>query len=334
MTTDMIDGPAPKHVDVFKTLSSGQFNDIALELFHYQYKKNAIYRKFVDCLGVAPDSIKSLEKIPFLPVGFFRDQVVLCGKVEDTDIIFRSSGTTGTVPSHHYVKELSLYEESFSRGFRYFYGPPEDFYFLALLPSYLEHSHSSLIFMMDSFIRKSGKESGFYLHDYDSLVGTLNKLKGRKKKIILWGVSFALMELAENFKLHIPEVIVMETGGMKGRRKEITRDELHQELCARFDVQSIHSEYGMTELLSQSYSAGAGRFITPPWMKVLIRDVNDPLSLIGTGKTGGINVIDLANIHSCAFIATQDLGKIHSDNSFEVLGRFDDSDVRGCSLLF
>jgi hypothetical protein len=309
------------------------FNALALELFNYQYKKNAIYRRFTDYLGVVPAKVSSPEQIPFLPIEFFRTHKVISGDEAPGCILFESSGTSGLNPSRHYVNDPSLYQESYTRGFRHFYGAPSEYHFLALLPSYLERSGSSLIYMIDHFMRLSGPGGGFYLDDHAALTKALQELRKGDRKIIIWGVSFALLDLVEKHTLEIPEVLIMETGGMKGRRKELTRAELHQLLCDGFSVSSIHSEYGMTELLSQAYSAGDGRFHAPPWMKVMIREVNDPLAFAQPGKTGGINIIDLANINSCCFIATQDLGRMHADGSFEVLGRFDSSDVRGCNLM-
>jgi phenylacetate-coenzyme A ligase PaaK-like adenylate-forming protein len=258
---------------------------------------------------------------------------VIC-KGNDNNIVFSSSGTTGNQNSRHYVKDISLYEESFFRSFEMFFGKPDDYIILALLPSYLEREGSSLIYMVDHLMQKSDHpENGFYLHEYEELSGKLQILKNQGKKVILIGVSFALLDMAERHPLDFPDLVIIETGGMKGRRQELVREELHNRLKKAFSVDRICSEYGMTELLSQAYSMGEGLFMTPPWMKILIRDTNDPFTLIADGRTGGINVIDLANIHSCSFIATQDLGKMNKDGRFEVLGRFDNSDVRGCNLM-
>jgi phenylacetate-coenzyme A ligase PaaK-like adenylate-forming protein len=249
-------------------------------------------------------------------------------------VIFDSSGTTGSVPSRHFVAEVSLYEESFMRGFQHFYGKPDDYVFLALLPSYLERGNSSLVYMADKFIRLSRKEeSGFFLNEFERLHSLVLSLKERGQRTILLGVTFALLDFAEAFSLDFPELIVMETGGMKGRREELTRTEVHSRLCNSFGVKKIHSEYGMTELLSQAYSKGHGIFQTPSWMKILLRDVYDPLQLQKRNKNGAINVIDLANLYSCSFIATNDLGKMNEDGSFEITGRMDNAEIRGCNLM-
>jgi hypothetical protein len=272
-------------------------------------------------------------QIPFLPISFFKTHKIIENQAF-ADVIFSSSGTTGIDNSQHFVQNVKLYEESYLKGFEQYYGDINDYCILALLPNYLERQGSSLIYMVEDLIKKSNHpESGFYLYEHGQLEEKLNRLKANKQKTILIGVTYALLDFVENFPINFPELVVMETGGMKGRRKEMIREELHQTLCEGFGVSEIHSEYGMTELLSQAYSKGNGIFETLPWMKVLIRDTNDPLTFLSNGKTGGINVIDLANINSCSFIATQDLGKIHTDNTFEVLGRFDNSDIRGCNLM-
>ncbi len=319
--------------NIFSIKSETDFAALALEIFHFQYKRNEVYHKFVKELGVDTAAIKNYQEIPFLPIEFFKTHKVVCGNFEP-EAVFQSSGTTGMVTSQHFVKDTRLYEQSLVRGFKLFFGNPEDFIFLALLPSYLERTGSSLVHMADLLIYLSRDEdSGFYLHDYDKLAAILAKLKKQQKKVILLGVTYALLDLAEQFPLDFPELILMETGGMKGKRREMVREELHSELRNAFGVKDIYSEYGMTELLSQAYSKGLGIFSVPPWMKILIRDINDPLSLVPVGKSGGINVIDLSNIHSCSFIATQDLGKLHTTSDFEVLGRFDNSDIRGCNLM-
>jgi len=318
---------------IFSIKSETDFAALAMEIFHFQYNENKVYHKFVEELGADTTILKDYREIPFLPIEFFKTHKVVCGDFEP-EAVFQSSGTTGMAVSHHFVKNIRLYEQSLIRGFELFFSRPEEYVFLALLPSYLERSGSSLVHMADMLIRLSKNEdSGFYLHDYHKLAEVLTKLKKQPKKVILLGVTYALLDLAEQFPLYFPELILMETGGMKGKRREMVREELHLLLQNTFGVKNIYSEYGMTELLSQAYSKGRGIFSTPPWMKVLIRDVNDPLSLVSVGKSGGINVIDLANIHNCSFIATQDLGKLHSLSDFEVLGRFDSSDVRGCNLL-
>lgn len=326
-------GTAAIEKKIFNIKSETDFTALALEIFHFQYGKNKVYHEFVETLGVDIASINDYGDIPFLPIEFFKTHKVVCGDFEP-EADFQSSGTTGMMTSHHFVKKLKLYEQSLVRGFELFFGNPQAYVILALLPSYLERSGSSLVHMADLLIRLSRDEnSGFYLHNYNKLAAILAKLKKQKKKVILLGVTYALLDLAEQFPMDFPELILMETGGMKGKRREMVREELHSLLRNAFGVKNIYSEYGMTELLSQAYSKGRGIFSTPPWMKVLIRDVNDPLSLMPEGKSGGINVIDLTNIHSCSFIATQDLGKLHTASDFEVLGRFDNSDVRGCNLL-
>lgn len=326
-------GTAAIEKNIFSIKSETDFNERALEIFHFQYRKNVVYRKFVKGLGVDIAAIKDFRDIPFLPIEFFKKHKVVSGNFEP-EAVFQSSGTTGMVTSHHFVKDTGLYEQSLTLGFELFFGKPDEYVFLALLPSYLERTGSSLVYMANLLIRLSKNEnSGFYLHNYNKLAIILAKLKKERKKVILLGVTYALLDLAEQFPMNFPELILMETGGMKGKRREMVREELHAILCTGFGVKNIYSEYGMTELLSQAYSKGRGIFATPPWMKVLIRDINDPLSLVREGKSGGINVIDLTNIHSCSFIATQDLGKLHTASDFEVLGRFDNSDVRGCNLL-
>jgi phenylacetate-coenzyme A ligase PaaK-like adenylate-forming protein len=268
-----------------------------------------------------------------MPIGFFKSHRVVSGDFEP-EIVFTSSGTTGITTSRHHIKSVELYIQSFMHGFRHFFGSAEQYTILALLPSYLEREGSSLVLMADQLIKRSHQtESGFFLHNYNKLADILVHLKTLKKPTILLGVTYALLDMAEQFPLYFPELIVMETGGMKGKRKEMVRDELHQQLMEGFGIDQVFSEYGMTELLSQAYSKGHGVFYTPPWMKILIRDTNDPLSILPEGQSGGINVIDLANIYSCSFIETQDLGRSHSDGSFEILGRFDNSDIRGCNLL-
>lgn len=318
---------------IFQIDSTGKFNDLAVEIFRYQYENNRVYREFADHLKIRIQKVESPEQIPFLPIGFFKTQKVLTGQ-DQTHAHFESSSATGTGISRHFYSDLNIYHQSLMQGFRHFYGDPSQYCILALLPSYLERSGSSLVYMVQQLIDASGHTgSGFYLHNLDDLAEKLQILDRQGEKNLLIGVSFALLDLVGKRQFDLKNTIVMETGGMKGRRRELVREELHAELCRGFGVKQIHSEYGMTELFSQAYSKGGGKFFTPPWMKVLIRDTNDPLTCQGHGKTGGINVIDLANLHSCCFIATQDLGRNHADGSFEVLGRFDHSDVRGCSLL-
>ena len=318
---------------IFSIAGEAAFNDAALAVFHHQSKNCAVYKNFIKHLNIAPAEVTSISAIPFLPVEFFKDQTVITGN-KPAEITFTSSGTTGMVTSSHLVTDIGWYITSFRKAFEIFYGDVKDYTILALLPSYLERKGSSLVFMADDLIKRStNPDSGFYLYNHREFYVQLKKQQTTKKKTLLLGVTFALLDFIEQYQLHFPELIVMETGGMKGRRKELIRDELHRQLCNGFGINSIHSEYGMTELLSQAYSKGNGIFNCPPWMKVLIRDVNDPLTVLGTNKTGGVNVIDLANINSCSFIATQDLGRILTDSSFKILGRFDNADIRGCSLL-
>lgn len=322
---------SPEHI--FSIRSAEEFKLLALDIFHYQAETNAVYRNFLNILGTDLAAVKQISSIPFLPVELFKTQHIQCG-MESPEITFTSSGTTGSNQSRHPVRDLSIYVQSFKRGFAHFYGDINHYTILALLPSYLEREGSSLIYMVDALISESNDpQSGYFLYNHDELYRTLLSLKAGNKKVILIGVTYALLDFIEAYKVHFPDLVVMETGGMKGKRKEMIREELHELLCEGFGVQQIHSEYGMTELLSQGYSKGKGRFECPPWMKVLIRDTNDPLSLLEEGKTGGINVIDLANLHSCSFLSTQDLGKLNTDGSFEILGRFDNSDIRGCNLL-
>jgi len=327
-----MDFTAFKH-SIFNLQSPFEFNETALSLFRYQYRNNDIYKRFVDALGVSESQVYHPEYIPFLPVGFFKTHKVITGDFPE-EVIFESSGTTGADTSKHYVADTDLYEQSFTHGLQLFYGDFSQYAVFALLPSYLERQNSSLVYMVEKILQKSNRQmGGFYLNELAALQEQLQEAKSRGLKIILIGVTFALLDMAESFPVNIPDAIIIETGGMKGRRKELTRVELHVQLCRSFGVEKIHSEYGMTELLSQAWSAGDGIFRCPPWMKVMIADINDPLSFLETGRTGGINIIDLANLNSCSFIATQDLGRVFEDGSFEVLGRFDNSDIRGCSLL-
>lgn len=319
--------------EIFNIKTASEFEDLALKIFKFQFENNVVYRSFCDLLYKHPADIKDISDIPFLPIQFFKTHQVITSKGEP-EKIFTSSGTTGSITSKHYITDLKLYEESYLKGFHHFYGSVEDYVVLALLPSYLERDGSSLVYMVNDLIEKSNQaESGFYLNNLDDLAKTLIQLEAKKQKTLLIGVSFALLDLVEQFKLNLKHTIVMETGGMKGKRKEIIRQELHQILQTGFGVSQIHSEYGMTELLSQAYSKGNGIFMCPPWMKLLTRDPEDALTLQHAYKTGGINVIDLANINSCSFIATQDLGKVQTDGSFEIIGRFDNSDIRGCNLM-
>lgn len=318
---------------VFDIKTIKDFNDTALEIFHYQAQNTPVYRDYIQALGVPIDQISDYRQIPFLPIQFFKTQeVVTSGR--KTEITFSSSGTTGMTNSKHLVLDVNWYIDSFRKAFKLFYGDIQDIAIIALLPSYLEREGSSLIYMVDDLIQNSKQpESNYFLYNHQELFNTLLLLQQKGTKTILIGVTYALLDFIENYRIDFPELIVMETGGMKGKRKEMVRQELHQQLAKGFGVTKIHSEYGMTELLSQGYSYGDGIFQTPPWMKILIRDTNDPLTLLTDRRTGAINVIDLANYYSCSFIATQDLGKLHPDQSFEILGRFDNADIRGCNLL-
>jgi hypothetical protein len=319
---------------IFDPKNSESFSESALEIFKFQAEKNPVYRLFIASLGRTPGSVKKVSDIPFLPVGFFKTQKVIV-EGRPVEMVFESSRTTGDIPSRHFVSDLKIYELSFIESFRYFYGEPFEYFIAALLPSYTERKNSSLVYMTEGLIKKSlNKESGFYEKDLKGMIKNIQKAKSSGQKTFLIGVSFALLDLAIDFSPDLSGTIVMETGGMKGRRKEITREELHGVLIKKFNTPLIHSEYGMTELMSQSYSKGNGIFFCPPWMKVLIRDPQDPLSIIaGSGITGGINIIDLANIYSCSFIATGDYGKLNENGGFGISGRFDNSDIRGCNLM-
>lgn len=317
--------------EVFNIRNSEAFEKTALELFQYQAENVSVYKEFIKHLGISVENIDNIYDIPFMPIEFFKHNIVLDQKVHDHTLCFSSSGTTGMINSKHYVPEPLIYEQSFLKAFKIFYGDPIDYIFLALLPSYLERSGSSLIYMCERLIKDSFDErSGFYLNEFSKIKEIIEN--NNDKKVFLIGVTYALLDFAEQLPFAMKNTIVLETGGMKGKRKELLRADVHEILTSAFQINEIHSEYGMTELLSQAYSKGQGIFQCPSWMKILIREVHDPLSYT-SNRTGGINVIDLANIHSCAFIATQDLGRKVYENEFEVLGRFDNSDIRGCNLL-
>lgn len=319
--------------DIFSIKNADEFNSIALNIFKLQARNCNVYREYIFHLGVDADEVSEIAQIPFLPISFFKSHSVL-SSTAPIEVTFSSSGTTGMIQSSHHVTDAKLYEQSYLQAFTEFYGDVTDYCFLALLPSYQQRSGSSLIYMVNDLIEKSKHpQSGYFLYNHDELLQTLLELQSKNQKTILIGVTYALLDFIEQYDINFPGLIVMETGGMKGKRKEMVREELHEQLTKGFGVKAIHSEYGMTELLSQAYSLGEGIFNCPNWMQVLIRDTNDPLSLIENGRTGGINVIDLANINSCSFIATQDLGRINPDQRFEVLGRFDNADIRGCNLL-
>lgn len=322
----------PDIVNNIFSITPATFMECALQMFRYQYSANPVYRQWVDAIGVKPATVTTLEQIPFLPISFFKSDEVFSGDFKP-EVIFTSSGTTQSINSRHLVKDVELYRQSFIDGLRRFYGDVTDWCIIGLLPSYLEREGSSLVMMVEELVKLSGKkESGFYLYNFEALHQLLQKLEGQKQKTLLIGVTFALLDFASQYPIHLEYTTVMETGGMKGRRREMIRQEVHEVLQQGLGMKSIHSEYGMTELLSQAYSPGNGIFTPVPWMKILVRDEDDPLQVKQQGR-GVINVIDLANIHSCSFIATDDAGMLYPDGRFEVLGRIDSSDIRGCSLM-
>ena len=318
---------------VFELDTAKSLETVALSIFRWQAEHNPVYSEYLRLLDKNKERINSIERIPFLPIEFFKQKKIVTGGLPP-EYIFESSGTTGGIPSRHYVSDITLYVKSFSKCFEMFFGKPSQYCILALLPSYLERKNSSLVFMADKLIEMSNHPlSGFFLDEFNELASRLKQLEAAKQKTILVGVSFALLDFADKFPVKLKHTIVMETGGMKGRRKEITRAELHAELIKAFGTKGIHSEYGMTELLSQAYSMGGGIFKSPPWMRILIRNPYDPFEYLPVGSAGAINVVDLANIHSCSFIQTDDSGKLYGDGEFEVLGRIDNAELRGCSLL-
>ena len=321
-----------EHEDKIFSTDRAHFEELAVNLFHFQYKHNPVYNQYVNSLPLVGRQVRSLADIPFLPIQCFKTHIIQTTSFEP-QAVFESSGTTQSINSRHYIKDLSLYRQSFLTAFRQFYGPVQDWCVIGLLPSYLERRHSSLVVMVDELIRQSGHvASGFYLYEHEKLHTLLQQLEEQGQKTILIGVTFALLDFAEKFPLPLEHTIVMETGGMKGRREEMTRQQVHDILKQAFHLPAIHAEYGMTELLSQAYAAGEGILHCPPWMKVMIRQEDDPFDIQYTGS-GIINVIDLANIYSCAFIATEDVGRVYDDGSFEVQGRMDNSGIRGCSLM-
>ena len=327
--------PKPEVLEeqVFSISDAAAFKTAAMAVYCFQYHNNPVYQKYCNLLQKTPQSITDLTQIPFLPISFFKTHQVTAGSFKPA-VVFESSGTTGTIPSRHLVKTKEIYEKSFQKGFERFYGDPQDYCILGLLPSYLERGSSSLVYMVNDLILESGHpQSGFYLYDFEKLAQTLKELEAKGQKTLLIGVTYALLDFAEQFGFPLQHTLVMETGGMKGRKKEIVRDEVHTILKDAFQLTEVHSEYGMTELLSQAYAKKDGVFLTPPWMQVLLREEDDPLHLAPNNRNGGINVIDLANIYSCAFIATEDSGRLHPEGGFTVLGRFDHAEVRGCSLL-
>lgn len=320
---------------IFNTETT-DYADLALELFRFQYRENSLYRDYTDALKIRPEQVSQPSQIPFLPIRFFKTRSVTTTQFEPA-LVFESSGTTGMINSRHLVREAGLYEASFNRGFRQFYGDPADWCIIGLLPAYLERQRSSLVYMTDRLIRQSNHPaSGFYLYEYDRLSALLAELEAAGQKVWLIGVTFALLDFAEQYPRPLKHTVLLETGGMKGRREELIRPAVHERLQKAFGLPAIHAEYGMTELLSQAYSAGNGLFRCPAWMQVAVRDEEDPLTVRfreSKPVSGAINIIDLANLYSCAFIATDDAGRIHPDGTFEVLGRLDNSDLRGCSLL-
>ena len=312
--------------------SEEDFGKTALRIFHFQYENNSVYRSYCQCLNIDKEHVRELRQIPFLPISFFKTHEVKTTEFTP-ELTFQSSGTTGMQHSRHLVKDAQLYRRSLLESFRHFYGKPSDYVFLALLPNYLEQKHSSLIYMMETLMHESGvADNGYYLYNHEDLYQKLLQLRDNHQKAILWGVTFALLDFAEHYQVDFPELVVFETGGMKGRRKEMVKEELYEILQKAFGVPAIHSEYGMCELLSQAYSKGGNLFTTPPWMRICLRNEKDPLDTSDTVGTGVINVIDLANIYSCSFIATEDLGRRHPQG-FEVLGRLDHSQLRGCNLM-
>ena len=314
--------------DIVAIRNESEFEQAALALFRFQAERCEPYRRYVELLGIDPTEVNHIEEIPFLPIELFKSHTIYCGECEP-EMVFTSSSTTGQTPSRHPMARLSIYERAFTEAFRRFYGAPEQYGIYALLPSYLQRKGSSLIYMADRLIAEAGS-GGFYLDEYEKLIADM---EADSKPKILLGVSYALWDLAERYTPQLRDTIVMETGGMKGYREEIPKEELHRILCEGFGVERIHSEYGMAELTSQAYSAGEGIFRTPQWMKILVRDINDPFCLLPTGARGGVNIIDLANIYSCAFIETQDVGRTLADGSFAIEGRIDRSEIRGCNLL-
>lgn len=319
---------------IFSIQSSEEFENASMAVFKYQAIANPVYRRYLKHLDVQAESVKAIEEIPFLPIEFFKSEWIYSG-YKTAELIFSSSSTTGQIPSRHYVHSAAVYRSSFTKAFRRFYGSEKDLCVLALLPGYLERKDSSLVYMMQELISNSGHPfSGFYLNDYNKLEQHLRELRDAGQKTLLIGVSFALLDFVDKHAVQFSELILMETGGMKGRGPELIRSDLHEKIKNGFGISQVHSEYGMTELLSQAYSSKEGLFSGPPWFKVLVREMNDPFSYANPGKTGGLNIIDLANLDSCAFLETQDLGRIHTNGQFEVLGRFDASDVRGCNLMF
>ena len=319
--------------DLLQISSEEEFENLSMELFKYQSKNNHVYSKYLDLLGINDSSVTKLDHIPFLPIQFYKSQPIRTGDWE-ADKVFESSGTTGQIRSRHYVRSLDWYNRVSARIFEKCYGKPDQYDILALLPSYLERDGSSLVYMVDYFIQLSNsKSSQFVLNEYEKVLNTIELSRKQGRSVILFGVTFALLDMAERYQTDFSNVIVIETGGMKGRREELTRSQVHQKLRESFRGVSIHSEYGMTELLSQAYALKGGIFKCPAWMNVRLRDITDPFSYVPEGATGGVNIIDLANFDTCSFIETEDLGRMKDKNTFEILGRFDNSEIRGCNIL-
>lgn len=328
----------PKAADliqqVFRLQNKDGFEPLALDIFRFQYLVNPVYQSYCDVLKINVNAVSRISGIPFLPVSFFKTHNVTTSVYSITETFFESSGTTGMQASRHQVPDITIYEQSFRQTFEQFYGPVQDYCIIGLLPSYLERQRSSLVYMVNDLIERSGhSKSGFYLYEFERLSDTIAALETAGQKTILFGVTYALLDFAEIYPMPLRHTVIIETGGMKGRKKELLREEVHGPLKKSFSLNGIQSEYGMTELLSQAYAFENGRFRTPPWMRILIREEDDPFAVSQHAKTGGINIIDLANIWSCAFIATEDVGRLHQDGSFEVLGRLDNAEIRGCSLL-
>lgn len=323
--------------DKIFSVSEDSFEQLALDIFRFQYQNNPVYHSYVNALQIDSTKVRSIDGIPFLPINFFKTHKIQTGEFE-SEVVFDSSGTTQSIKSYHYVKNTGIYRESFTKSFEMMFGPIQDWCIIGLLPSCLERENSSLVYMVNNLIKDSGSvQSGFYLNDpiairFEKLIEVLTELENRKQKTLLIGVTFALLDFAEKYQLPLTHTLIMETGGMKGRREELTRMEVHEILKKAFGKEEINSEYGMTELLSQSWSKGKGKFICPPWMKIVIREEEDPFEIKKEGN-GAINIIDLANVYSCSFIATDDAGRINADKTIEILGRLDGSDLRGCSLL-
>lgn len=321
---------------IFTIKDETTFNEVALAIFQYQAINNEVYRQYLSLLNIDTSTIQHYLDIPFLPIEFFKNNIILSSTIKNSPIqfTFKSSGTTGENTSSHHILDIELYKESFTKGFELFFGDIKKWNILALLPSYLERENSSLVYMVNELMKISNKDANqFYLYNHEQLYSKLNELELKNEVSILIGVSYALLDFAENYQPHLKHTIVMETGGMKGKREEITKQAMHDILKKSFNISHIHAEYGMTELLSQAYSKGNGVYVCPPWMKVICKELNDPFQIASYNQTGRINVIDLANLYSCSFIETADMGKVAQDGTFEILGRIENAIMRGCNLL-